>query len=44
VICATSETEWREAALDDFHARMGWHLEKGPLGDRVHELFLPVAP
>ena len=30
-------------ALDAVHARLGWHPGLGPLGDRVHELFLPVA-
>jgi hypothetical protein len=43
VHCPRSEAEWRAQVLDDLHAHMGWHHGRGPLGYRVHELFLPVA-
>jgi len=43
VYCPKDEADWRVRALDAIHARMGWRPGQGPLGDRVHELFLPVA-
>lgn len=42
VVCPRDEGEWRALVLDDLHDRMGWHLGEGPLGGRVHEMFLSV--
>ena len=42
VYCPRDEADWRASVLDGLHARMGWHPGQGPLGYRVHELFLPV--
>jgi hypothetical protein len=44
MVCPRDEAHWRDSVLDDLHARMGWHPGTGPLGDRVHEIFLPVTP
>ncbi len=40
--CPCDEANWRASVLDGLHARMGWRPGQGPLGHRVHELFLPV--
>ena len=44
ICCPGDEAEWRTLVLDDLHERMRIQPGQGPLGDRVHELFLPVSP
>jgi hypothetical protein len=41
VTCPPDEAGWRET-LDAMHAHLGWRYGHGSLGNRVHEMFLPV--